>query len=170
MSINPRMASAHISVVVALAVALAGCAAPPPPESQARDIVLDEFPEEQAEIRDALFALAEAARVHNTEGQRLAHLNTSKFTAFGSDKPSVKDFAEKVEEEVAFFSSLDGLTIDWEDDLRIDVFGDVAVVTCLLSFSGTGSDGKQVEVEGKRATLVLVRTPDGWKIVHEHVS
>jgi len=118
----------------------------------------------------AVFALSENARVHNAEGQRLAHLNSPKFTAFGSDKPSAKSFSEQVEGEVAFYTSLEDLTFEWEDDLKIDVFGDVAVVTCLLSFLGTDSDGAKVEVLGARVTLVLVRTSDGWKIVHEHAS
>jgi len=171
MSLNRRVGSAWNVVAVALAaLALSGCVAPRPPESRTRDIVLDEFPEAQAEIRAALTALAEAARVHNAEGQRLAHLDSPKFTAFDSNRSTVKNFAEKLGEEVATFSSLADLNFGWEDDLKIDVFGDVAVATTLLSFSGTDPNGQQTEVSGVRTTLVLVRATDGWKIAHEHTS
>ena len=46
-------------------------------------------------------------------------------------------------------------------DLHIQPLGEVAVVTFHL--------GNVPEVLGRR-TLVLVRTPDGWKIAHVHAS
>ena len=72
----------RVVAVLALFV-LSGCAARTPNELEDRDIIHDQFVEEKTAIRDALAALGEAARLHNAEEQRLAHLNSPKFTAFG---------------------------------------------------------------------------------------
>jgi ketosteroid isomerase-like protein len=46
-------------------------------------------------------------------------------------------------------------------DLQVEMLGDVAVATFHLEMNP--------EVLGRR-TLVLTRTPDGWKIAHVHAS
>jgi ketosteroid isomerase-like protein len=53
-------------------------------------------------------------------------------------------------------------------DVKIDVFGDVAVLTEYFHLSHT-VDGEP-ELVDVRVTLVFLKTVDGWKIVHEHVT
>ena len=53
--------------------------------------------------------------------------------------------------------------------VMIDVFGDVALATSFPSYTGSISNGEKIEIE-RRATMVYVKTTDGWKIAHEHVS
>ncbi len=53
-------------------------------------------------------------------------------------------------------------------DLKVDVFGTVAVATFLLDYSfETGSE--QVRRQA-RSTLVFVKDHGAWKITHEHLS
>jgi ketosteroid isomerase-like protein len=54
------------------------------------------------------------------------------------------------------------------DDLRIDVFGDVAVATFVLDFSFRTPTGPVRKKE--RTTLVFVNDHRDWRIVHEHLS
>ena len=54
------------------------------------------------------------------------------------------------------------------DGIKIDVFGDVAVLTEYFHLSHTVDDAP--ETHNARVTLVFLKTVDGWKIVHEHVT
>ena len=53
-------------------------------------------------------------------------------------------------------------------DRKIDVFGDIAIMTCYNHFSYSVEGNREERVA--RNTLVFLRTADGWKIVHEHVT
>ncbi|NOX65957.1 MAG: nuclear transport factor 2 family protein, partial [Chlorobi bacterium] len=53
-------------------------------------------------------------------------------------------------------------------DLKIDVFGDVAVVTFEADFRPTMQE--QVHQIWANVTLVFVKVNDTWKITHEHFS
>jgi len=60
------------------------------------------------------------------------------------------------------------------EELRVDVLGDVAIATFYLTYSGMFVNDYSFEgspVRSKtRATMVLERTPKGWKVAHEHFS
>ena len=162
--------SIRFGTVVAFAlIGLASCLGSPPTEpEEAREILREEFPEAQAAVRAALLELTEHARRHDGDGQRSAHLDSPKFSRFGGGGLARQDFEETVAEEIAAFSKLYDLSTEFPE-MRVDVFGEVAILTSLVSFSATDESGKPVEA-GARLTLVYVDTPDGWKIVHEHVS
>jgi ketosteroid isomerase-like protein len=53
-------------------------------------------------------------------------------------------------------------------DLKIDVFGDVAILTNYLHVSHQ-TEGQPIRAI-LRGTLVFLKTADGWKIIHEHVT
>ena len=53
-------------------------------------------------------------------------------------------------------------------DPKVDVFGNVAIVTFYADSIVTY--GTEVKSGSLRGTLVFARTKDGWKIVHEHSS
>jgi len=60
------------------------------------------------------------------------------------------------------------------DELRLDLLGDVVVASFYLSYSGMfvndySFEGSPVRAR-TRVTMVLGRTPEGWKIIHEHFS
>jgi ketosteroid isomerase-like protein len=129
------------------------------------DLINDQFPEAQAELREVLQAIADDAMTANIEGLQAIHLKSDKFTKFGPRRFDRQDVASTDESEAAFFSSVEDLTVEVKD-LRIDVFGDVAVATYYPHVTFV-RDGEETETSG-RQTLVFLRTPDGWKIVHEH--
>lgn len=101
----------------------------------------------------------------NIQGLQFLHLDSEKFSKFGPRSFERQDVTGTNESEAAFFSSISDADYQVEE-LKIDVFGDVGIVTYYPQVSFI-REGEEVEVRG-RQTLVFVRTADGWKIVHEH--
>ena len=73
-----------------------------------------------------------------------------------------------IAEEIAALSVLQNFAIDFRE-LKIDVFGDVAVATSFPLYTWTDANDEKVEL-GVRSTMVWVKTAAGWKIAHEHNS
>jgi hypothetical protein len=119
----------------------------------------------QEELRAAVLSIASDAMSANIEGLQAIHLNSEKFSKFGPRSFERQDVSSTNESEAAFFSSVSDLKYEVRD-LRIDVFDDVGIATYYPHVTFL-KDGERNEVNG-RQTLVFIRTPDGWKIVHEH--
>ena len=132
------------------------------------DIISDEFPEAQRAIENRITELLDA--VETKEFERLAgyHLDSPKFTKFNDIDPLERQDIETCNRtERAELSALDSFRAH-VDELKIDVFGPVAVATGLLE-AAVGFDG-QHETARTRTTVVFVDDDGGWKIVHEHLS
>jgi ketosteroid isomerase-like protein len=114
-----------------------------------------------------MLALKDIGRRHDWDGLRAAHLEGSKFSEIGAGLER-NDFEEMIAGEIARMSAVQDLSIDWRE-LKIDVFGDVAVATSFPLYTWTDENGETGELE-RRATMVYVKTTDGWKIAHEHLS
>ena len=63
----------------------------------------------------------------------------------------------------------DEIRVEFQDvqEVRGD---DVAVVNAFIRFSGVSAEGEELRSMVNRITWGLRRTPDGWKIAHEHTS
>lgn len=133
----------------------------------APDLVNDPFPTDQAAIRAAMASLADVGRDRDWEALRAAHLEGPKFSELAGGMHR-NDFDTMLAREIEAISALEDFSIEWRD-LKIDVFGEVAVATAFPVYTGTKADGERVERE-RRATMVWVKTPKGWKIAHEHLS
>lgn len=129
------------------------------------DLINDPFPEAQAELREVIQTIVDDDMKANIEGLQAIHLKSDKFTKFGPREFDRQEVASANESEAAFFSSVEDLTMEVKD-LKIDVFGDVAVATYYPHVTFV-RDGEKTRTSG-RQTLVFLRTPGGWKIVHEH--
>jgi ketosteroid isomerase-like protein len=125
------------------------------------------FPEAQAELRAVLAEIVRDAESANVRRLRAGHLQSDKFTKFSGRSFERQTVDQCNESEAAFFTSLLDLRFEMKD-LKIDVFGDVAVVTC-YNHASYVLDSKPRSVIA-RNTLVFLKTADGWKIVHEHVT
>jgi len=152
-----RLASA-----IPVLLLLASCAtAPHAPE----DVVFDSYPEAQAELHAVVESIAADIETTNIQALQSLHLDSEKFSKFGPRSFERQDVTSTNASEAAFFSSISEADYRIED-LKIDVFGDVGVVTYYPHVSFV-REGEEVNVWA-RQTLVFVRTADGWKIVHEH--
>ncbi len=142
----------------------AGCASTPT-QTGSRDIVNDPFPEAKEEVLATMRKIHQDAVNGNVGALRFHHLNSPKFSKFGPRKHERQTFEETSESEASFFSSITDFTID-PKEMKVDVFGDVAVVTYYphVTFK---KDGKKMKGNG-RQTAVFVKTAEGWLIAHEH--
>lgn len=153
---------AHKSRRIALLAMLAACAS-----GQADSALDDPVASSTAlsELRQAVEAIAQDAMTGNVEGLKNAHLLSDEFTKFGPRSFERQNVQKANASEEAFFSSVTDLTYDVRD-LKVDIFGDIGVVTYYphVTFH---RDGQPFQVTG-RQTLVFLKTTAGWKIVHEH--
>ncbi len=141
---------------------LASCTQPAP---EKLDIIGEEFPEAQEEIRAAVASIVRDAETANLDGLRDSHLVSDKFTKFGPRGFERQDVEQTNSSELAFFGKASNYREEVRD-LKVDVFGDVGIATYYRSVTYE-QDGEQGS-GSLRQTLVFVKTPDGWKIVHEH--
>jgi hypothetical protein len=130
-----------------------------------QDLIKNPFPEAQAELREVVKCIVKDTMTANIEGLQAAHLVSDKFTKFGPRSFDRQDVASTKESEAAFFSSISNFNQEVKD-LKIDVFGDIGIVTYYPHFSFV-QDGKEKK-GSSRQTLVFLKTKNGWKIVHEH--
>lgn len=131
----------------------------------AKTLVDETFPEAQAELREVIRVLASDIMTANIEGLQAAHLVSDKFTKFGPRSFDRQDVNAANVSEAEFFSSIHDVEYR-VNDLKIDVFGDIGIVTYYPRVSFVRDDESRM-VDG-RQTLVFVKTHAGWKIVHEH--
>ena len=138
---------------------LAGCA------STAR--LSEDHPTERAQIGHLLHDIFDAAQAKDLPRLDSYHWYGAKFTKFGSDSSGRQDSPAARQGEHVGLAAIKGLTMQ-ANDLKIDVFGDVAIATFILDVSfQAGSDQVQKK---ERATMLFVKKSDGWKITHEHFS
>jgi ketosteroid isomerase-like protein len=102
------------------------------------------------------------------------HSSRESFTKFDENPPYTRQNSDEafVYEQAAFANISD---YSYQiDDLRVDLFGDAAVATFYLTYRGMVINDYSFEgspVSGRaRVTMVLTRTPRGWRIAHEHFS
>ena len=138
-----------------------GCVSSPATEDH--DILNSEFPAARAEIETKMRTMDEL--VNTLDELRDLHLDSPKFSKLGDNAPR-KGFEEMIAEEWSLASGLEGWSFD-PRDLKVDVFGDVAVATCYPHYILHYGDAEPVEFKTV-STLVWVRTGEGWKIAHEH--
>ncbi len=104
---------------------------------------------------------------HDWAALRATHVEGTKFSQLDIERGRT-GFDEMLAEKKAFLSRQQDLSIDWRD-LKIDVFGDVAVATSLPRFTMKDEKGATSTLD-LVATLVWVKTADGWKVAHENVN
>lgn len=102
------------------------------------------------------------------------HFNDGRFSKFGDMPPYTRmDFNETCMHEELFFASVSDYDFRIED-LRVDLFGDVAIATFLIEHSGMLVDDYsfrgQTMRSKSRGTMIFHKKGSEWLIVHEHFS
>jgi ketosteroid isomerase-like protein len=133
------------------------------------DLITDLFPEAQAAVERRLREIMNAAQTKDVDRLESYHLFGPKFTKFDDFEPLDRQDAEttrRLEDE-----AITGVKafVPHVHDLKIDVFGPVAVSTFVFEYDVTTNDDEQLAVRA-RSTLVLAKDGTEWKIVHEHFS
>ena len=118
-------------------------------------------------IADAIRDIFRAGETRDFARLRSFHAEEPAFSRW-SNRPGgeLLDIAAAHEEEEAAFGALATGTRVLPEQIRVDLFGDVAVSTFLVHVSSP--DG--AVLRRTRGTLIWRRDADGWRIVHEHFS
>jgi ketosteroid isomerase-like protein len=144
-----------------VAILLSGCASAPTTGPAPDDSAA------QAQIRQRLDQIIDAAQKKDFPRLDSYHLYGPKFTKFTTESPG------RLDAEAARKGEHDGLgaatdLVMHAQDVKINVFGDIGIATLVLDYSfKAGADTIQKKA---LTTLVFVRDGGEWKITHEHLS
>jgi ketosteroid isomerase-like protein len=119
------------------------------------------------DVAEAVRAVFAAGAARDFTRLRGFHLEAPDFSRW-SNRPggTLLDIAAAHDEEETAFGSLALGTRVTPEEIRIDLFGPVAVST----FSVHVRSAEGALLRRTRGTLVWHRRPEGWRIVHEHFS
>ncbi len=129
---------------------------------------------DKSEVEKTIRAFFEAAKNKDFSALAGFHASRDYFTKFDENPPYTRQNSEEAfVYEQATFANISDYSYSI-DELRIDLLGEVAIATFYLNYSGMfvndySFEGSPVRAR-TRVTMVLARTPKGWKMVHEHIS
>ena len=130
------------------------------------ELITNDYPEAKAEIRVILDGIFKSIQERDIDKLLSYHAYSPKFTEFKDG--GMRNYSEGNQEyERGLLNAISGFEYDLED-LLINVFGDVAVVTFHANFRPV-IQNEEKKMTGQ-VTLVFVDTPNSWKITHEHFS
>lgn len=132
------------------------------------DIARREFVDEQQQVERRLGEVLDAVAAKDFRRLASYHLDSPKFSKFNDNAPLERqgfELSARIErEELGSVENFEGSF----DDLKIDVFGPVAVTTSIFRY--TFETEGRVGAAAIRATLVFVDVGSEWLIAHEHLS
>ncbi len=135
-------------------------------QHEQRDIINETFPEGQAKIEKLLDEIFTSGQKKDLERLALYHLYGPKFTEFKGGRARQDAEAGKQNERETF-SAISDFKYNLRD-LKVNVFGEVAIATFHGEFGGkAGQDTLAFKLQ---STMVFVKDADSWKIAHEHFS
>ena len=135
----------------------------------AEDVVRGLFPEAQAAVARRVQEILDAVVAQDVDRLDTYHLFGPKFSKFDDNPPPERQDAattQRLERELVLAAK----ALDFRHrDLKVDVFGPVAIATFLLDWGATLPDDTSF-AGTSRSTLVFVDDAGEWKIAHEHFS
>jgi ketosteroid isomerase-like protein len=146
--------------VVICAATLVGCAPIPHRGAPSRN--------DRAEVKQRLGEIFDAAEKKQFTRLESFHLYGPQFSKFAAEEFGRQDARAARRGEHDGLSAINELSMR-ADDLKIDLFGDVAIATFIMNYSfKTGANTKISK--RARSTMVFVKQHGAWKIAHEHFS
>lgn len=131
------------------------------------DLLNEEFPEAKQEVKLTMDSIAQSVKDNDIDRLISYHAYSPKFTEFKNGEPR-NDGAANEEFERGIFGSVTEVVKFDMNDLKVDVYGDVANVTFHSDFHL--KFGEDLAVVNEQISLLFLKTQNGWRIVHEHHS
>ncbi|WP_418603383.1 YybH family protein [Hwangdonia sp.] len=131
------------------------------------DLLNDDFPEAKQEVKQTMDSISKSAQDGDIDKLISFHAYSPKFTEFKDGQPR-NDGEENEKYERNVFGSVSEILKFDMNDMKIAVYGQVANVTLHTDFHL--KFGEDLVVVNEQMTLLLVKTKNGWRIVHEHHS
>ncbi|GAB2611591.1 hypothetical protein GCM10009696_16460 [Kocuria himachalensis] len=132
------------------------------------DLFTDAFESSQAEVEARIEQILDAVRTKDFDRLASYHLVGPKFSNFDDVEPLERqDGQTSMRLEAEQFAGMENFHGRFED-VKIDVFGPVAIMTGILvwdcTIAGNALSGRT------RSTMVFVDKDEQWLITHEHHS
>jgi ketosteroid isomerase-like protein len=132
------------------------------------DVITEHFQASKAAIAARVDEILDACKAKDFDRLASYHLDGPKFSKFDDVEPLDRQDAETaMRAEIEQFSAIEDLDAVIEN-LKVDVFGPVAVATGV--FEGSYRVDKETGAFKTRTTLVFVHDGGEWLIAHEHHS
>lgn len=131
------------------------------------DLVNEEFPDAKAEVLAFMDEIKQLIIDGDVDKLISLHAYGPKFTEFKNGQPRNGGKENEEYERGVFGNVTEVLKFEY-DDLKVAVYDNVANVTFHSDFHL--KFGEDEAVVNDQITLLLVKTDNGWKIVHEHHS
>ncbi|MFI7743953.1 nuclear transport factor 2 family protein [Kocuria rhizosphaericola] len=132
------------------------------------DIIADPFEPAQASVQARIEQFLDAVTAKDFDRLASYHLTGPKFSKFDDVEPLDRQDAETgMRMEVEQLTGMEDFHGRF-DDLKIDVFGPVAITTGIFVWN-CRVEGEVVSGQS-RSTLVFVDNGEQWVIAHEHHS
>ena len=138
-----------------------------PVEEPKVDLINDEFPEAEQEVKMTMDSISKSAQEGNLDKLISFHAYSPKFTEFKNGELR-NDGEENEKFERSVFGSITEVLKFDMNNMKVAAYGDVANVTLHTDFHL--KFGEDLAVVNDQMTLLFVKTKDGWRIVHEHHS
>ena len=133
------------------------------------DVIKEAYPQEQAKVEQRIRDIWSAVQNKDVDRLEWYHLFGPKFTKFDDFEPLDRQDAETTRRlEGEAFTGVKAFVPN-ATDLKVDVFGPVAVTTFVVDYDLTTEDDAELSLRA-RSTLVFAKDGPEWKIVHEHFS
>jgi SnoaL-like domain len=137
--------------------------------AQHEPLLTGPYRSEQLEVERRLEDIMSAARRQAIDELESYHAFGPKFTKFDDFEPLERQDGETTRrlerEAILGVEEFDPRVVD----LKVDVFGPVAVTTFVMDYRVVDDEGERHSFRA-RATMVLAKEESGWLIVHEHFS
>ena len=131
------------------------------------DLLNDDFPDAKQEVKLTMDSISQSIKDNDIDRLISFHAYSPKFTEFKNGEPR-NDGAENEEFERGIFGSVTEVVKLDMNDMKVDVYGDVANVTLHSDFHL--KFGEDLAVVNEQISLLFLKTENGWRIVHEHHS
>jgi ketosteroid isomerase-like protein len=125
-------------------------------------------------VKKAVYRAFEIGKSKDLQSIQSIHYNDDRFSKFGDTPPYMKmTYSEACMHEELYFASVSDYNFKIED-LKVDIFGDIAIATFLIEHTGILVDnysftGRTMNVKS-RGTMVFQKHGMEWLIIHEHFS
>ncbi len=125
-------------------------------------------------IKRAVYTAFEIGKSKELQSIASMHYNDGRFSKFGDTAPYMRmDYKDTCMHEELYFASVSDYDFKIED-LRIDLFDDMAIATFLIEHTAMLVDdynftGRMMNTKS-RGTMVFQKNGSEWLIVHEHFS
>ncbi|AVI52185.1 hypothetical protein C5O00_13885 [Pukyongia salina] len=131
------------------------------------DLLNAEFPDAKKEVKLTMDSIVQSVKDNDIDRLISFHAYGPKFTEFKNGEPR-NDGKQNEEFERSIFGSVTEVIKFDLNDMKINVYGDVANVTLHSDFHL--KFGEDLAVVNEQISLLFLKTNNGWRIVHEHHS